>query len=870
MNSRPIFKLLLCLAAIVSFQGAVRPASSQILVFPNILSETVNDWQPIFFELECGPPDGPARPGRRDVSCVTDAARDNIELYLSWAAMLYRDRKYWSPDGLGPVIGSYRVPGRKVVRVFADPTSSYVAYVRWLEDCAGKPNILMAIVPAKFESRQEYLFALTMAHELHHAIDNGGPTKYLEPGCSRPKWVTEGIADALGFDFAKHAVPWAFPLYDGWAEREDGLRPYYVPLHFDFTGIKGQTNAEYETSSFWNYLARRYHRNRYKYTQRYLGNQAPTYANGKADVLRWLDQQLQKDTRIKSPLYIVFPSFLTDFAGQWAPGGIVEQLYQSTLMTKVFGGCKIVNLSPADNFKEFDLGLHAVSGKCLSVRISGLGPSDLASVKIGALSHREEIVDSLHLGFAFTNDQTGFNCAQATRKGKLPPGIAGCLLEPVTGIFETPVESWSAARMWNGSSIEKGHGTKADPKNKYMSNPAQHVGAEIENVYILSYVPTEPWEEKLAGKPPVTVRIGIGLDVTSLSVDGSDVSTGASDGTRSSTRKRAAGALGNKPTATDRIHPASTGYVDLGPVENLFGQPVIDQTGAMNDQFVGEVGFGVETFRLAEVEVKPLGGSVPIDDEELEVLREFTVATNRKLPVGTTGTFEAGISGIERDRPGILLVTPKDETATLTVLENSRGAFRARIQGRVCELDMNAARAGNPKECKPFHTISGEISKPFAYLYQVDNELVSHQTEGEKLYNKYMVARSGSGGASASGAGSASTSPGTGSASSSGTNAGGALNCSCACPDQVAPQTAQCQAQCVPQLAACSLPQSTAAAQPLDFQALNLTIQTQLFGQILGSQGLSASDQQMLISDFATMSEQTRTYLINKYLSGSH
>lgn len=879
---RTWFAALLTALAVVS-----TTSKAQAQIFTS--AEKVTDWDPIFFEFACGTRSGDDRPEPRDISCLGDPWREWAEDGSTLAMLWYHELGVRSPDTLGPVIDSYDFDDWKAVRIFSkdEPWDADLTFLERFGYEPGKRSTAAASMGPR-ECDKPFLSAYTLvtwtmkgegklwfpwvgAHELYHAVDQAGPTAvrcgrydWYDPGKTKwykPNWISEAIPEAFSIQFLEDEDFFFFPVsgvgrYD---KRLVGMRAYYFPINFNFKN--SGSNGDYNTSSFWNFLVNRFHKGNPRFLEKWLDTEAPV-VNGKEDWLKWLDERLIDDKAINAPFYLVYSSFLTDFAGQWDTGGIGEGIGEQAWMLDAFQGCYTVVLTPIRTYKEIPVKINNLSGLCIEVRVAGFGPDDLLSVKIGALTEDQVLADSLNLGFAYTTDATGFNCATAAREGRIFEGIIGCLLEPVTGTFEKGRGKIKAARMWNASSLEYGPGGQMGGA----------LGTSIHNTYVLTRVPPEPIVEHNDGRlRQEEFRLAIGLDWSSLSVDGSSVNSGAADGTRRSIRKRAASALGSKPTATDRIIPASTGYMDFGPAEAMFGQAAIEQLaamnealGAMNDQFAGLLGFGVEAFRLAEVEVTPHGGPIPYDNEVLEVLREFTVATNRKLPVGATGTFEASIFGLDHNRPGIFLITPIGETATLTVLENSRGAFRARFQGRVCEMDANAARAGTPGKCEPFHTISGEISKPFAYLYQVDNELVSHQTEGEKLYNKYMVARSSPGGASASGTGSAGTSPGTSAAASSGTTAGGSLQCNCSCPGQGSPQTTQCQAQCAPQLAMCQTPQASPAKPPTP----TLAAQTKWFSRLVSGQGLSPASEQMLVDDFATMSAETRAYLIKKYRNG--
>jgi hypothetical protein len=229
--------------------------------------------------------------------------------------------------------------------------------------------------------------------------------------------------------------------------------------------------------------------------------------------------------------------------------------------------------------------------------------------------------------------------------------------------------------------------------------------------------------------------------------------------------------------------------------------------------------------------------------------------------------MEGGIFGTDTNKPGIAYITPKNETATITVLENSRGAFRAKVDGRVCEFDMNAAMAGKPKKCEPFFQISGEVSKPFAYLYQNTSQLVSHQTEGEKLYNKHQTVKVGFAALTSGGLGGGGSGPGSG-AGGAGSGAGGALGCDCNCSTDLYSLSAECRPQCAVKLASCPPAPTAAATEAPSSPASTLADQREGFARLITGQGLSPEVEDMLITDFTAMSPETQAYMIEQYANG--
>ncbi|MFV2001658.1 MAG: hypothetical protein ACC619_01605 [Paracoccaceae bacterium] len=778
---------------------AVAASAQQPPPVTNKNFDWVQNWQPSDFSISCGTEEGQFRPPQQQTSCFGGGRSQlDFEDYTSFAANFFESNEFDSPYHFGPVIDAFNRDG-KSIRVFTSSDPFNAAIATWDVNASG--NICdregfrtMQVNLSRIRAFPPFAIALVGSHELFHAVQMGipgnlskGPSRFGEDKCFPPPWIEEAQADAAGIDFVRRVFPDSFPPdpKTEFGYNMAGVRPYYLPLNLD------DKSTGYNTNSFWLYLGDRFHGKRFKYMLDYNKVAAPKYDGDKEDWLRWLDQQLLKDTDVRAPLSLVYPAFLTNFAAEWGPGGVGEKFGRTSTnwLTSTFGDCPQVTVSPEEPYVEFDILIEKMAGRCLSVKIaaSGYNSSDLMSVKIGVLADSVEIANGLHLGFAVTNDQTGFNCAKITRKGKLPRGIVGCLLEPVTGVFEgaAATELAPAARMWNGTSLEKGAGPTSG--GYYMGDPGGQTsgpaGLDIENVYILSYVPTRPWEQLLQGKPPINVKVGVGLDWSTLSVNGSDVNSGPADGKRTQTRIRAASGLAGRPADTDRIIPASTGYIDMDQAEEFFGQASVDLLTAttkmistMTSSSPGLATFDGFVFRIAEVRVTPLGAPAPIDDELLDIIREYTVLTEKELPLGTTGTFDAVVLGIDFENTNVGYITAPNDFLKLTVLENSRGAFRARVSGRLCQTDALRMLLGGAQICQRMVPFSASISKPFAYLYQSGSQLISQQTEGEVIYNEYNLAREGLGGPLASGPGGTGTGPtggagGTGAGATAGSSA---------------------------------------------------------------------------------------------------
>jgi hypothetical protein len=296
-------------------------------------------------------------------------------------------------------------------------------------------------------------------------------------------WIIEGKAEAAAINYLRRHPDFAalFPVDPGLprAEALAGLRRYNLPLYYHFTGAQKRDN--YATSSFWLHLADAYHGGRVSFLYDYSLAPAPLYGGfggqNSEDWLRWLDQRLREDPKIRTPLYRVYPGFLTHFAGEWASGGIGDRFPRNIWLTRAFSDCKHVTVTPNHPYDSFRLRIEPMAGRCIRVRIKGISPDDLVGVKLGALVADLKLADALHLGFADTNDRTRFNCAQISRERRPPPGQVGCLFEPVTGTLNSGEGAVTATRMWYASSLELGPGVEQEGRANL---------AAIDNYYILS------------------------------------------------------------------------------------------------------------------------------------------------------------------------------------------------------------------------------------------------------------------------------------------------------------------------------------------------------------------------------------------------
>lgn len=716
---------------------AIRPAPAQDV------PPMMQDWSPDRYEIFCGEHKKPHpqqfmgvfitggtwgdADAPDDAGCLDARRRGFIESTSQWFTKRYRATNYHSPLRFGPVIESDGADAR--MRVYAkDGVPKGIAQVSL--SCHPADIWLMQVNPAALGRFPKNVLTYIMGHELMHLVQGSypgwlGPRPDQKGNCtSPPQWITEGIADAISIGETRRIFPAFYPPHPDQeaAESWAGLRPWYRALHDDTIANK----LRYRTSGFWRHLAEGYHRGSYHFLQSYMLQRPPKLGNGAEDWLAWLDQNLRNDPKIKLPLYLIFPSFATEFASLWTKGEAGEKFGRGRWLTEAFEGCYEADLTPEAPYQEIEVALRPLAARCLTVRVKGVDPNDLIAVKIGALTVSLEEAEELHLGLAYTNDATGYTC---TRDGKpiRDRGSLGCVMKPETGTFKAGTQDITAARIWPPTPQEVGSGSSNEDGQQQGNRRSG-----LKNVYVLSRVPpkpsrgnpnTFPYEDK-------TYKIAVGLDSTTLTLAGRSVNKGGENGKRRSKRRRAAGTLGMSATETDLALFPTAGHTDLGPLGGALSG--ISEMAANLSGMAANMRMALPgMFILADAKVIPRRFvSTP---ERLEIVAQYTVMPQKPLSLGMVGRFKGSVMGQSKELgDGILHLLKAKTTAQIDVTVNSKQAFVATVSATMCEWNM---RSKKPRCVREFN-LKGRIVKSFAGMYYPEGVLTTLRTPGQALYEE--------------------------------------------------------------------------------------------------------------------------------------
>ena len=681
--------------------------------------------------------DDPERPS--GAACLTGARKAQIEewagdVYPILARMGFRSPR---PHRLGPVVKN--AAGEDVVRLYADPAKT--GYASTLAPCTGPggvPEERLALVtfnPGVFQSFPEPLVFRMLAHELVHVFQHAQAvgTEPATDRCPLPEWVLEGPADAVSVQLMKSVFgDYEPPLQVKGSRSVYGLRPWLWAFTWEnFEAVDRWGNAlvpQYTGSSFWTYLAERFHDGRFDYLASFYA--VPDPAPRDDDWLRWLDRNLR--TFVDRPLYLLFPDFIAYYASWGAER--YDHLGEEVWLEESFGRgedgkpCRSLSLSPTSAKGRVAFDLDAISAQCVRVEVEGLLPGEEARVKFMAYDDSQEALDNLHVSLAYAKGQIvdlgrDFNCYREVTGGTLPADKF-CFLDPFVGR--------------RGAQSERGDDGVGSLAKTWIGYRQVASEATLENLYLVSHVPVRPTDAEHAKGPQrgrrtvQQVELSVAVELTRLA-------------TTTNGEARTARADVKAPGGANLVFGPEGA---LSGVSRFVDPDLVAQASATVDATPGAPSGDLGLRDLSVHQVKP--GSEGGDPPELTInlsLRE------RSIYFGSTGTYTAYVSGttaaggglgafaratVGRMVPGqsgqIVNMPPTDSigSATVEVLEYSHDLLHLRASGKYCaDYNFPAQRCRKPGE------FQAEVVRPFGWTFDDSQRFVSFDTEGMAEYRKY-------------------------------------------------------------------------------------------------------------------------------------
>ena len=193
---------------------------------------------------------------------LTSALKVEMERYLGEVAVEF-ERLGFPPPRIDDVVT--RRDGSKAYAIYYSlltntpfrNSDSYAVYSYRCEwDTGGKSFLLFNALGLTEGGKITDRGYGNLAHELFHAVQRG--TSFYKRNCEPPRWITEGLAEAIGHDIALKLRGVKSP--DEPTQRW-GLRRYAVVLPAEGSSeVVG--DYAYQTSSFWRYLAELEHARR--------------------------------------------------------------------------------------------------------------------------------------------------------------------------------------------------------------------------------------------------------------------------------------------------------------------------------------------------------------------------------------------------------------------------------------------------------------------------------------------------------------------------------------------------------------------------------------------------------------------------------
>ncbi|MCA9837858.1 MAG: hypothetical protein KC422_13150 [Trueperaceae bacterium] len=656
--------------------------------------------------------------------CVSASRKQMVASYAAEILQTLEGLGFSSPERkrLGPVF--VNAAGQSFIKIYA--VENFDGIASTLSPCTGSRFDDMRLSFMRFNAGQlnnspPMQLYYILAHELVHVVQNNQPVRYLAntDNCNLPGWLGEGTADALAVYLThKHFPNYYPPISLGIGKNIHGLRPYDKNLAWQ----NSQKLPDYRSSSFWTYLADRYHRGKYDFLANYFA--VPDAKTGSDDWFAWLHTALLKDDSVKANskagLYLVFPDFLANYAG-WGSKKyphIDEKLW----LNEAFGGCHTVSLSPQQSVRGLSLELEPLSGQCVRISVGGFNAGQLSAVKLMVQDSSEAALDNLHLApVSMTSKMQGygqsFNCYEMTQK--FPQG--SCLEKPFTGA--------KASQGQDGNNYVK----------TWLSLPQETATGSYENLFIVVHSPLNPSQQQHGNRVKQKVTLQIGLETSAFN-NTVKPATQKTQGRVTNPAASNADELGATPMkggeAGGNLATIMTNPDLMSQMMFLMPQMPVDMGAVMSG-----AGFsGLNQISLEEVSL----------EDELEPGLSFTISLLPPgLSFGARGSFKGVAMGMLDPQTGLEGIffpwpLPKEgempENGVVEVLEYSEYLLHLKASGTVCQWgNIQRDASGSVVGCSKVDSFSGEIIKPFGWLYDLNQTFSSIDTPGMEAYRKDLL-----------------------------------------------------------------------------------------------------------------------------------
>lgn len=617
--------------------------------------------------------------------------------------------------------------------------------------------------PDYVANQPNYLLYFIIAHEMTHVVQHGSQM-VREQGtddCANIHgWIMEGTANAVarklvverfGKQVLQLEVPWADDFY--------GLRSYNISLSQLDDSVPAR--AGYAASSFWRHLAEHYFDGDYDFLAA-LYAQPDSTLDGD-DWLTWLTTILDADAapwdEVDDPLYLIFPHFLADYAA-WGDTRY-KHLGGDTWRQEAFNNCRRVTLSPSRPQEKHSLSTDPLTGDCFWVVAHDLGGYNAAGIKIMATDDDSEKLDATHLAAVSLQGQDRRrSCYVATRAAR---GMATCLRKPFfLDVPERGAEEAGGdyAKTWLGTPQTPSAPAATGDQRVIQSLPEwvpESACPCLVNMYVASYAPPDVSDDDVASATRRTERIDLrfGLDATKMQ-SGGDTSSAPDGGQDGGDTSAAVGGPANVHDPQPTISPPGTittppdRHGELGPP----GSPGQADSGSeISSRIVGmqrEMAKGpgnkkaITAFNFTVVMVGDAPGPRPDELEarlnlRLRLPTKVAFGRNETIDYGQTRTQEAYVMGGGREGGAVMNFPPDAPSGEVSVLKYDATGLHVKARGTFCFMEDMMATQEGPARCRDVQRFSGEMIKPFGWVYDPDFTPSNRDdTPGMRLYRKWL------------------------------------------------------------------------------------------------------------------------------------